>query len=302
MLHPINPLIDCVFKSLFGDPAHKDLLLSLLNAVLRPEQPIRDVEILPSETLPDHPGDDRRITDVRARVDTGDQIGLEVQIYVRPWMASRVLYCWADLYQAQLGRGGKFRDLVPVVSIWFLGQNLLPGAPGFHHRFEVWDPAAGVRLSDHLRIHTLELQKWTPPAAGLVGEDAWMYFLKEGGSWHELPAGLRTPELELAMQILKGFSEKEIAYHHYQSRMNYLREEASLAEERAEMLAELAEQKQTLAEQKQILTEQKQILTEQQQALADRERALAEHERALSEERLRREALEARLRAAGLDP
>ena len=42
----IDPTVDYAFKRLFADPANKDLLIHLLNAVLDPSPPIVDVEIL----------------------------------------------------------------------------------------------------------------------------------------------------------------------------------------------------------------------------------------------------------------
>ena len=42
----IDPTVDYVFKRLFGDPQNSDLLIHLLNAVLQPKIPIREVKIL----------------------------------------------------------------------------------------------------------------------------------------------------------------------------------------------------------------------------------------------------------------
>ena len=281
MLHPINPLVDCVFKAIFGDPENADLLLSLLNAVLRPAVPIREVEILNPYVPQEFPSDDQRVLEVRARIHARDHAQLEVQLQVRPWMASRVLYTWADVYQSQLQRGSSFRELRPVISIWVLGQTLLPQTDRWHHRFAIWDHEADLRLSDHLQIHTLELPKWSPKGPGLAADDLWMYFFREASRWTELPPDLHTPEMEKAMRILERFSEKERDYHDYQSRMNFLREQASLEEERAEMLSALEEQKKVLQEQQQTLEEQQETLARQQQAIA---------------------RLRAQMRAAGLDP
>ena len=293
MRHPINPLVDCVFAAIFGDPENADLLLSLLNAVLRPKIPIREVQILNPSVPREFQADDQRILDVRARIQTGDQVQLEVQLQVRPWMATRVLYTWADLYQSQIQRGASFRELQPVVSIWVLGQNLLPRSERWHHRFEVWDQAAGLRLSDHLAIHTLELSKWAPPGSGLADEDRWMYFLREAGQWTALPQDLQTPELQKAMRILERFSDKERDYHDYQSRMNFLREQAAIEEERAELLALLEEQKQALVQKDQALVQKDQALVQKELALEQKDPALLEKEK--TNARLR-----AMLQAAGL--
>ncbi|HSO82886.1 PD-(D/E)XK nuclease family transposase [Thiocapsa sp.] len=48
MRHPIDPKVDCVFKTLFGSDDHRDLLIHFLNALLADDlaAPITDVDIL----------------------------------------------------------------------------------------------------------------------------------------------------------------------------------------------------------------------------------------------------------------
>jgi hypothetical protein len=41
----LDPKLDIVFKMLFGHPDNRDLLISLLSAVLRPTSPIRAVRV-----------------------------------------------------------------------------------------------------------------------------------------------------------------------------------------------------------------------------------------------------------------
>ncbi len=44
--HAINPLVDCVFKALLGALENINLTIDFLNAILKPEIPIQDIEIL----------------------------------------------------------------------------------------------------------------------------------------------------------------------------------------------------------------------------------------------------------------
>lgn len=220
--HPINPLVDCVFKALFGDPENKDLLLSFVNAITHHDPPFTDLEVLNPYSPEEFIGDDLRVVDVRARDAGGANVQLEVQLVVRRWMPSRVLYTWADLYQGQIQRGEHFKALRPVLSIWVLAENLLPDRR-WHHRFQLWDQDAALRLSDHLDIHTVELRKWNGAPSPLAPEDSWVYFLREARGWTELPPSLRTPLMEKAMSVLDRFAQKGEDYYRYQARMNYLR-------------------------------------------------------------------------------
>ena len=84
-----------------------------------------------------------------------------------------------------------------------------------------------------------------------------------------LPEWMQTAEIRQAMSTLKEFSEKERAYHAYQARQNYLREQRSIQRHLDLMRAE---------------TERQRVELEQQRAEAEQERnakeaALAEVER-----------------------
>ena len=60
-------------------------------------------------------------------------------------------------------------------------------------------------------------------------QQRWLKFFKEAETLNEaaLPPWMQTPEMRQAMSTLKQFSEKELAYHAYQARQNYLRVQAS---------------------------------------------------------------------------
>jgi PD-(D/E)XK nuclease family transposase len=55
--HTLDPKLDVVFKLLFADERNRELLISLLNAILEPVEPIVDVVVLnpdtPKETVVD---------------------------------------------------------------------------------------------------------------------------------------------------------------------------------------------------------------------------------------------------------
>lgn len=285
MRHLIDPLVDLVFKALFGDPAHADLLLSLINELTGRDPPVVWVEILNPFSVEEFLGDDLRVVDVRARDALGVQFQLEIQLEVRPWLRSRVLYTWADLYQGQLQRGEHFRTLQPLVSLWILRDRLLPEDEAWHHRFQLRDQHSDLLLTDQLDIHTVELCKWRPSNEALASEDPWLYFLKEAKQWTALPPALRSPLLEKAMSVLQRFSDKTEDYHRYQARMNHLREQAALADWHEEVQAELRAK-----------------LEAERAASAQKDLALKEQEHALKEQEHALARLRAQLLAAGLDP
>jgi hypothetical protein len=101
--------------------------------------------------------------------------------------------------------------------------------------------------------------------------DRWLKFFIEGDRLDadHLPAWMQTEEMRQAMSTLKAFSEKERAYHQYQARQNYLRQQQSI-QRHLETLS---------AEAEQARAEKEQARAEAEQERAAKEAALAEIER-----------------------
>jgi predicted transposase/invertase (TIGR01784 family) len=224
--HPVDPMVDCVFKALLGDPANVDLLEDFLNALLRPASPIVEVEILNPYNDKEMEADKLTVVDVKARDAGGRTFQVEVQLGLDPELRHRMVYTWSDVYQGQLSAGQGYQQLAPVISIWLLKHVLLRDSALAHHCFVLSDPQDGCRLSDHLTIHVWELSRWRGQA-GEEQAERWLHFLKEGHRWTELPAVLNTPTMRKAMATLQRFSDKGQDYWRYQARQNYLREQES---------------------------------------------------------------------------
>ena len=62
----LNPKIDFVFKKIFGSSDHPDILISFLNAVLKPKNPITSVEIKNSDLEKEYIEDKFSRLDVKA--------------------------------------------------------------------------------------------------------------------------------------------------------------------------------------------------------------------------------------------
>jgi hypothetical protein len=83
---------------------------------------------------------------------------------------------------------------------------------------------------------------------------------------------MHTEEMQQAMSTLRGFSEKERAYHRYQARQNFLREQKSL-QKRLQTLQ--AEAERARAAEEQARAAEAQERTEKEAALAEIERLKA---------------------------
>ena len=240
MRNLIDPRVDVVFKAILGDPRHKDLLIHFLNAVIKPEVRIDDVEILNPYGLKEQLTDKLTVVDIRARDQAGRIFQIEVQLSMTGALRSRMLYVWADLLDGQLVEGEDYGRLKPVIAIWLLGGVLFRELDGYHHHFEVRESSTGHRLSDLLSLHILELPRWTEAFGALDDEASWMLFFNQAGQWEALPPAADLPHLRSAMQILERFAMTPQEHAAYASRMDGIRWHNTLVNERQQAFDELA--------------------------------------------------------------
>ncbi|MDD2759359.1 MAG: Rpn family recombination-promoting nuclease/putative transposase, partial [Methylomonas sp.] len=63
----INPRVDFAFKKLFGSEENKDLLISLINAVVSDDQQVSDIELKNPYNLADYQAGKMSILDIKAK-------------------------------------------------------------------------------------------------------------------------------------------------------------------------------------------------------------------------------------------
>ena len=111
----INPKTDYAFKKIFGSDESQDILISFLNAILYQGQPI----IVSLEIIdPYAPG---RISalkntyfDVKAKLNTGQNVLIEMQAFNVPAFTKRIVYNAAKTYANQLRIGEEYPRVRPI--------------------------------------------------------------------------------------------------------------------------------------------------------------------------------------------
>jgi predicted transposase/invertase (TIGR01784 family) len=304
MRNPIDPKIDCVFKALLGAEPNRRLLVHFLNAVLGTDlaTPVVEVEILNPYNEREFLDDKLSIVDVKTRDALGRVFQVEIQLLVVQDLLARILYGWADLYSGQIKEGQGYGELKPTYSIWLLGETLVREVPGYAHRFRMRDEQ-GRALIDHGGIYLLELCKFARAHAHAHAEDVanelerWLRFFTEAERLDAdaLPDWMQTEEMQQAMSTLKAFTEKERAYHAYQARQNFLRQERSTQRRMAELTA-AEEHARTQLERAHMEAEQAQMEAEQARMEAEQARMQAEQAR-MESEQARMQAEQARMQA-----
>ncbi|MCB9797100.1 MAG: Rpn family recombination-promoting nuclease/putative transposase [Alphaproteobacteria bacterium] len=250
----VDPLIDFVFKRLFGQERNKDLLQHFLNAVLRPQPPIVGLTLLPTQLQREHPADKLSVIDVLAEDAEGRSFQVEVQLDRHPGLRARMLHNQSALFARQIGIGDPYKALTPVVCIWILGARVTPGER-MHRCYQVIDAADGHRFSEHLELHLIELPKFRPGSGVLDDEESWVYFLKEAGRWRALPPALDSPVMRQAMTTLLQIYEQDKDWFDNHRRNEALSIQASWEHALREAQNEL-EQKDAALEQKDAELEQ----------------------------------------------
>jgi len=220
----LDPKLDIVFWMLFGEERNRALLISLLNAVLRPRVPIEGVEVLSSEPEKSMVGDKTIALDVRLSLASGEQVDIEMQSQRRRALPERILYYWARLYAGQLARGEDYGALRRCVVILFANFPMLVGRR-FHSTFGACERHDAELLTDQLELHVLELPKL---AAGLAGNDErslelWGKFLAAATDDELETLAMTDPVLKDAKEALEGLSADPLARIRAEQRETALR-------------------------------------------------------------------------------
>ncbi|MGF9912509.1 Rpn family recombination-promoting nuclease/putative transposase [Paenibacillus ehimensis] len=231
MTDRLDPKVDFVFKRIFGVEENKDVLLDFLNVTLRESEPspITDIQILNPYIDKNALHDKQSILDLHARTADGKQVNIEIQLFNRYDIEKRTLYYWSKMYSSQLEEGQKYKDLKKTITINILNFNFIPN-DRYYNLFHLREHHTGLRLTDDIEIHFMELPKLQTQRASLSDKLVkWLLFLK-GVEKQELweVIAMNEPTLQKAMDTLEFLSQNEEARRLYEMRQKALHDEASM--------------------------------------------------------------------------
>ena len=154
----LNPKIDFVFKKIFGSEEHPEILISFLNAVLKPKKPIVSVEIKNSDLEKEYIEDKFSRLDVKALTSNKEIINIEIQLKNEYNMIQRSLYYWSKLYEEQLSEGDRYDKLSRTVCINILDFKYLKN-DRFHNGYRLKEIETNEELTNLQEIHFIEIPK-----------------------------------------------------------------------------------------------------------------------------------------------
>jgi len=157
-----NPLNDFLFLKTMGEKGDEEQLLGFLNAVLGKsgEDRYSSVTILENRNLTaDVVGDKSSILDVRAVLQGGSKVNVEIQIRNQHNMEKRSLFYWSRELNKSLGEGDDYRNIPKVITINIINFSFLPNKD-FHTCFHLREDEDKTILTDALEMHFVDMVKW----------------------------------------------------------------------------------------------------------------------------------------------
>ena len=202
----INPRVDFAFKKLFGSEDNKDLLISLINAIVSDEEQIVEVELKNPYNLADYRAGKISILDIKAKAENGRWFNVEMQISEDYNFDKRAIYYWAKLVTEQLSEGMMFKELKKTISINILDYNFIPDTAEVHNCYKIINTATGKddRLHDIFELHYVELKKFKKSYTEIqTALDRWSSFLTTA---HKLDREHTPKELASDKNIVKAIA------------------------------------------------------------------------------------------------
>ncbi|NEQ37153.1 MAG: Rpn family recombination-promoting nuclease/putative transposase [Okeania sp. SIO3I5] len=202
----ISPKTDFAFKKIFGSIHSQNILISFLNAIVYNNQNIiQSLKII----NPYNPGVTNTAKtiyfDVKAVLDNGSTVVIEMQILNVEDLEKRVIYNLAKAYGNQLDRNvwQGYMMLQPFIALTIADFVLFKGLDKMITKFRFKEETELFNYQDELTLMFVELPKFTKELSALETlSDKWIYFLKSAPNLEVIPESLESvSEIEAALKI-----------------------------------------------------------------------------------------------------
>ena len=234
----INPRVDLAFKKIFGVEENKDLLISLINAVVSDADQVADVTLLNPYNAKNFKNDKLSILDIKAKGSNGRRFNIEIQISDEADYDPRALFYWAKMYTDQLKSGEDYGKLNKAIGIHILNFTSIPQTPEYHNCFKIKNETNNIEYFEDLEIHTIELRKFMNSVgdelANVISRvqnkvDLWAAFLTKYDLLNKdnLSGSLDDPNLKKALDVLDVMNFNPVEREEYESHLKWMRIEAN---------------------------------------------------------------------------
>ena len=226
----LDPKMDFVFKNIFGSEKHPNILISFLNATLKPKDLITAVEIKNTDLNKGYIEEKFSRLDVKATTSNNEIINIEIQLKNEYNMIKRSLFYWSKLYSEQLNEGEDYSVLKRTICINILNFKYLKTRK-FHSGYRLKEIYSNEELTDVAEIHFIEipkLEEGTDEKDMLV---AWIEFLKNPESEKVRSLEMSIDEIREAKDELIRMSNDDTQRELYEMRAKTLKDKISALNE-----------------------------------------------------------------------
>jgi predicted transposase/invertase (TIGR01784 family) len=122
--------------------------------------PIKTLEYLPADLVPDIPLLKFSIVDVRCVDENGRQFIVEMQMLWTDSFKSRVLFNASKAYVKQLDKGGEYKQLQPVYALSLVNEIFEPDVTDFYHHYKIVHLAHNNKVLKGLEFVFVEIPKF----------------------------------------------------------------------------------------------------------------------------------------------
>lgn len=223
-----NRLNDLYFKKLLGDKKRKNLTLNFLNSILNRDKNnyFTDITFLDKDNEPDIIDGKLSKLDIRADMNDGTQIEIEVQVVPFKMMAERSLYYWSKMYAEQLNKKEQYRKLKKTVAINLLNFDYLIDEEDWHNIYAILNMKSYKRLTDHMEIHFLEIPKFKlKDIRKMKASETWIaYFSGEYDDKELEELSMNKPIMKEVMDFERSFLMDKLQRREYEQREKALKD------------------------------------------------------------------------------
>ena len=222
----LDPKVDFVFKNIFGSSNHPEILISFLNATLKPKKKIVSVDINKTDIEKQYIEDKYSRLDVKATTSNDEIINIEIQLKNENNMIKRSLYYLSKMYEEQLNEKEDYSKLIRTVCINILNFKYLK-TENFHTGYRFKESETNEELTDVMEVHFIEIPKLNDSSDEKDMLVAWTEFLKDPESEKVRDLELSIEEIRQAKDELIRMSNDKKQRELYDMRANSLRDKIS---------------------------------------------------------------------------
>ena len=226
----LDPKMDFVFKNIFGSEKHPNILISFLNATLKPKDLRTAVEIKNTDLKKGYIEYKFSRLDVKATTSNNEIINIEIQLKNEYNMIKRSLFYWSKLYSEQLNEGEDYSVLKRTICINILNFKYLKTRM-FHSVYRMKEIHTNEELSDIEEIHFIEIPKLEDGSDEKDMLVAWIEFLKNPESEKVRSLEMSVDEIREAKDELIKMSNDDTQRELYEMRAKTLRDKKSALNE-----------------------------------------------------------------------